>query len=118
MPKHSPKTPARILGRKGLPTKTPKGLPTKTPARTWAGLGPSRVEDCEGDVQTAWLIHFGQTAMVDSLDWNITGVKRQFTDREGWAPLDGSCGIELIRCDSLEFDRDEFDVKEKEVSNG
>jgi len=79
----------------------------------WMG-GQDRIDDCEGDVQTAWLLFFAQRAIVESVQWNLQGVKSQFEQREGWAPLDGSCGIELIACDSLDFETDDFSVTESQ----
>lgn len=77
----------------------------------WSG-GQSMIDDCEGDVQEAWLLLFAQVAIVLSLDFSVNGVRSQFENREGWAPLDGTCGIELIACTELEFDSDDFRVKE------
>lgn len=76
--------------------------------------GQEMIEDCEGDVQEAWLLLFAQTAIIESIEWNVHGVRSQFQQREGWVPLDGTCGIELTGCDEMTFESEDFTVKVNE----
>lgn len=41
-------------------------------------------------------------------NYNTFGVKNEFDSREGFARLDGSMGIELLRVNGYEFDIDEL----------
>lgn len=43
-------------------------------------------------------------------DLNVYGVIREFEDREGFCPLDGSCGIWLISVSGYEFNEDKLEV--------
>lgn len=43
-----------------------------------------------------------------SMTWNEEGIIDEFIEMEGFPPLDGSMGVKLIRCDTFEFDDDEF----------
>lgn len=76
----------------------------------WSG-GPDRIEDAEGDITEAWLVMFAERAFTLSWDAGLPCIKRSFEQAEGWAPLDGSCGIELLSCDDLETDSTEFTTK-------
>jgi hypothetical protein len=32
---------------------------------------------------------------------------------EGWYPMDGSCGIKIVSVSEMEFNQDDFEIKEK-----
>jgi len=65
--------------------------------------GEDLLEEYNGDVFRAYFKLITPTLMKESLDWNKAGVISQIADMEGWVPLDGSCGIKLVSCDSLEL---------------
>jgi len=51
----------------------------------------------------------------ESMEWNLTGVIRQFQEGgkyEGYLPIGGEFGVKLILIDTWEFPSDEFNVEE------
>jgi len=46
-------------------------------------------------------------------NYNEYGVKKDFEEMEGFAPVDGSYGIELIRVSGYEFDEDDLEMEIK-----
>lgn len=65
--------------------------------------GEDLLEEEDGDVFRAYFRLLAPTLMKESLDWNTNGVISEIGDAEGFAPIDGSCGIKLVSCDSLEL---------------
>ncbi|SIQ11394.1 DUF2528 family protein [Marinobacterium stanieri] len=76
----------------------------------WTNNGPERLQDAEGDVTEAWLVMFGEYAFPESRGKKLKALKALFERTPGWAPLDGSCGIELIRAESFETDAIDFTI--------
>lgn len=76
--------------------------------------GEDMIEAAGGDIEKAYLKMLAVELIHTSIEWNIEGVKSQFEEKEGWAPLDGTKGVTLIRIDSWEFSEDDFFICEVE----
>jgi hypothetical protein len=70
----------------------------------WSG-NEHRLDENNGDYTKTWL---------KQLTYQILFTGRPpAKDDEGWVPLDGSCGIKLIRWERYEFDESMIEVKER-----
>jgi len=76
----------------------------------WTNNGPERIQDTEGDITEAWLVMFGEYAFPESRGKKLDALKGMFERTPGWAPLDGSCGIELLKADCFETDPIDFTI--------
>jgi hypothetical protein len=79
--------------------------------------GEQRIEDAEGDITEAWLVMFGETALTATRGRKLETVKYMFERTAGWAPLDGSCGIELLKADCFETDPIDFTIVTTETTD-
>lgn len=43
-------------------------------------------------------------------NYNVYGVIRDFAEREGFAKIDGSCGVKLLYVDRFDFDESDLNV--------
>jgi hypothetical protein len=77
----------------------------------WSGWEDVLVDN-HGDYLRAFLKMLGAHVAYLAMEWNIHGVKAQLIEQEGWYPLDGSYGIELIDCGSVQFEPDYFEIEE------
>jgi len=67
--------------------------------------------DKENDPYEEYAKKLAQAIIIDSMEWNVEGVKDQFKNAEGYPKLDGSSGVLLVRCDPWEFSDDDFEIK-------
>lgn len=51
--------------------------------------------------------------MLATSRWNEKGVIEEMMGEEGWYPMDGSCGIKIVSVSEMEFNQDDFEIKEK-----
>lgn len=77
----------------------------------WLG-GQEMIDDADGDVELAYLRMLGRELVRESMDLTLPGILKEWETREGWAPLDGSCGVTLVSMDTWEFHDDDFSVSE------
>ena len=73
--------------------------------------GKEMIEDSDGDLCIAYAKFIGQKVVLESMDWNVDGIIRQFDNAEGYLALDGSTGVKLNRADDFQIE-DEFTAKE------
>lgn len=79
----------------------------------WSG-GKDRITNAGGDIEKAYLKMLAQALIFASMEWNLEGIKSEFDEKEGWCDLRGKFGgVELISCDSWEWDADDFDIEVK-----
>ena len=64
------------------------------------------INDAGGDVELAYLRFLGENLIVESIDKPLSGILREWQQREGWCSLDGSHGIKLVYVDEWEFGDD------------
>jgi len=76
----------------------------------WGGA-EERIEE-EGSVLNAVLKLLAQEALSEQVR-SLYNVAEEFKTEppEGWPKLDGSCGIKLLSCDEVTFDRDDMTIK-------
>ena len=53
-----------------------------------------------------------QVVALENPRYNTYGVREEFNDREGWYPMDGSCGVDTLQHETIEWDYKEFESKE------
>lgn len=72
------------------------------------------LEMCDGDYTQAFLKQLANETLriVCEHNCSVKGVIDQFKNREGWAPMNGTFGIEIMEVDYSEPDDTEFTVKE------
>lgn len=80
--------------------------PIREMVRFWSGHD-GRLEEAGGDYTRAWLIQLGEFVLTHH---------RVPRDDEGWAPLDGSCGIKLLSWERFEHDREDFEIREEPLA--
>lgn len=74
--------------------------------------GESRIAKEDGDIEKAYLKMLAQEMLPLSQGLNISGVKSEFKNREGWGSLDGKFGVTLTAIDSWYVDEDDISVME------
>lgn len=72
--------------------------------------GEQWIKEADGDVELAYLRMLGQSLIAESMQWNLYGILKEWENREGWYPLDGSGGVKLVSVDRWEFSDDDFQV--------
>lgn len=80
----------------------------------WGNHGKQRIAAANGDITAAWLLLFAEYALPESRGKPL---KDMFERTAGWAPLDGSCGIELLRADLFDVHANEFTIVPREARN-
>ena len=75
----------------------------------WSG-GQDRIDNADGDIEKAYLKMLGSHMIFESIGMNIEGVKSAFDDEEGWCPIRGKNGVNLVSVDEWEFSEDEIDI--------
>lgn len=73
--------------------------------------GQDRIESHHGDIESAYLTMLAQRLISLSTEYNTRGVKDEFKDAEGWLPIDGSHGVNLISVDGWEFGQSDFSIE-------
>ncbi len=83
----------------------------------WAG-GDYRLDINDGDVIKTFVQQLAREIFLIAAanNFNKLGVIKEFVNREGWCMMDGSWGITIEDVDDLDFDHDEFEVKEEVAS--
>lgn len=68
----------------------------------------------DGDYVKTFLQQLGSHVQDIALGtgYNTWGVKEEFNSREGWAPMNGLAGINILHHTRLEFEDQEFEVTE------
>ena len=77
----------------------------------WMG-GQRMIDDADGDVEEAYLKMLAVELINSSMDYTLSGVLKDFEEKEGWATLDGTFGVKLISVNEWKFDEDEFFFEE------
>lgn len=79
----------------------------------WSGW-ENRLSFNDGDYVKTFLKLTASTVQWISIsdNYNTWGVRFSFTDREGWYPMDGSHGINILTNSRFEWDDDDFEVEE------
>lgn len=75
----------------------------------WSG-GQAWIDREDGDVRTAFLKMLGAELARQSLVVGPEFIGELFTNHEGWAPLDGSFGVRLVRVDQWSFGREDISI--------
>lgn len=83
----------------------------------WSNNGKQRIADENGDITAAWLLMFAEYALPESRGKKLAALKGMFERTPGWAPLDGSCGIELLQARQFDVYATDFTIVPKEASN-
>jgi hypothetical protein len=79
----------------------------------WSG-GPGRIKENTGDITKTFLQQLAAEIQQIQVENNYTleGVIEEFTNHEGWWPMDGSAGIKILDVDDFEFSFSEYEVLE------
>lgn len=77
----------------------------------WSG-GQDRIDRHGGDIEKAYLKMLASHMIFESINCTQEGVAIAFDDEEGWYPIRGKNGVNLINCDSWEFSDEDFDIKQ------
>ena len=81
----------------------------------WSGH-ENRFDRAGGDDRKAALLLLCETALYEARHHNLFGIVEAFKHLEGWPPLDGSFGIKIVDFNPFEFDEDDFDMEELDMS--
>lgn len=68
--------------------------------------GEEVLEESNGNLYIAYAKFISKKILIESMDWNVSGIIDQFKDSEGYLELDGSQGVTLIYADGFEIDND------------
>lgn len=79
----------------------------------WSGW-EQRLASNKGDYIKTFLQQLASEviSLVAANNWTLDGVLDEFSDKDGYCPMDGSCGIEILHTDEFSFEDDEFQVLE------
>ncbi|SFU48739.1 Protein of unknown function [Pustulibacterium marinum] len=83
----------------------------------WTGA-EDNIDDFEGDVVKAFLKNLTHLSLVlqKQFNYNVKGIVDLFKSQEGYAPMDGSAGIEITRISEMELDYyDDYSFKVKNL---
>ena len=76
--------------------------------------GQQRIDREGGDIEQAYLKMLGEELIKYSMEYNFFGILNKFEDKEGWCPLDGSEGIQLMSINNWEFSQDDFYIETRD----
>ena len=79
----------------------------------WSGW-ENRLGWNDGDYVKTFLQQVASWCWTPRLQYNPWGVRTYFDDREGWVPLDGSNGINILQSETISIEDEDFDVTETE----
>lgn len=78
----------------------------------WMG-GQDKIDEADGNIEEAYLKWITVNIIPMSSMLNLKGIKQEFNNMEGFAPIDGEYGVELLSCDSWEFE--EYNVEIEQI---
>ncbi|RVU01108.1 DUF2528 family protein [Mucilaginibacter limnophilus] len=81
----------------------------------WTG-GAGWLKENDGDITKTFLQQLAAEIQQIQCENNYTleGVIEEFVNREGWWPMDGSCGVQILEVEDFEFLMNEYEVMEEQ----
>lgn len=88
-----------------------KALPyAKESVEFWNGH-KERLERNDGDYIKTFLNSIAPDIIALSASHSLYGIQNKIADMEGYFPIDGNCGIELVAVDEFTFDTDRLTIE-------
>ena len=69
-----------------------------------------RLEENKGDYVQTFLKQCGAWFCGESLNLSMFGIIQEYNNKEGWTPIDGSHGVQLLSRDVPEYEHEDFYV--------
>lgn len=85
----------------------------RTMVEYWTGW-EERLDNNDGDYNKTFLQQLAREINYIQIQDNVMlkGVLKEFENREGWLPMDGSYGIEITHIDDFTFEHNQYQVQE------